>query len=191
MESSLGIAVMFIAVLMNIFVSSMLFKVAKETNSVSLYADGEHLRTDVYSSLGVLIGLVIIHYSGYYVLDPIIAIFVAIFIYRAGYNIVKRTWMDLLDHSLPEEDVQKIQNIINEYSGLAVLKENSLKARRVGPSNDIDIILQFPGETAICECHKICDEVENKIISLYPNCSISIHLEPICYRDNCQKECIK
>ena len=188
-ENELGIAVMLIAVIMNIIVSSLLFKTAKETNSISLYADGEHLRTDIYSSLGVLIGLVLINITGYKILDPIVAILVAVCIYRTGYTISKRTFMNLLDHSLPEEDIEKIKNIIADFSNSVTLKENSLKTRQVGPAQDIDMVLQFPNSTSICECHKICDEIENKILTIYKSSSISIHSEPVCYRKNCQNSC--
>lgn len=188
-ESSLGIIVMSIAIFMNFIVSSILFRVSKESNSISLYADGEHLRTDVYSSVGVLVGLILIKITGYTVLDPIIAILVAVFIYRTGYNISKRTMMDLLDYSLPNEDIQKIKRIITEFSSDSKLK--SIKARKVGPTLDIDIVLQFDGETSICECHKICDEIEKQIRKIYPNSSISTHSEPLCHKRNCQKTCDK
>ena len=190
-ENTLGIMVMFIAVVMNIIVSSLLFAVAKKSNSISLYADGEHLRTDVFSSLGVLIGLVLIKITGHAVLDPIIALFVAAFIYRAGYTISKRALMHLLDYSLPKEDIEKIKEIVNEFHGSVKLKENSIKARQIGPSTDIDLILQFPGDTPICACHNICDEIEKRIQTIYINSSISIHSEPICYNNNCQDNCEK
>ena len=190
-ENILGIGVMFIAVIMNILVSSLLFKVAKESDSISLFADGEHLRTDVYSSLGVLIGLILIKITGYSVLDPIIAISVAVLIFRAGGSIVKRTLSNLLDHSLPTDDIQHIEEIIKQYSDTAKLKRNSIKARQVGPTKDIDMILQFPKETTLCDCHKICDEIEDKIRKIYPKCSISIHSEPLCYKKSCQKHCVK
>ena len=190
-ENTLGIAVMFIAVILNIFVSSLLFKVAKETNSISLYADGEHLRTDVYSSLGVLLGLILIKITGYSILDPVIAILVAVIIFKAGYTISQKAVSNLLDHSLPDENIDKIKKLIKEHSGIATLKKQSLKARQVGPTKDIDMILQFPDNTSICECHKICDEIEKQIQILYPHCSISIHSEPICYKKNCQKTCDK
>lgn len=188
-ENILGISVMFLAVIMNIFVSSMLFKVAKESGSISLYADGEHLRTDVYSSLGVLVGLILIKITGYGVLDPIIAILAAVFIYRAGYTLSKKALMNLLDHSLPDEDIEKIKVIVNSYSNSVKLKENSLRTRQAGPLKDIDLILQFPQNTSICECHKICDEIEEQIQKLYFNSSISIHSEPECYNKNCQNSC--
>ena len=180
---------MLIAVIFNIVVSSLLFKVSKETNSISLYADGEHLRTDIYSSLGVLIGLVLIKVTGYAILDPIIAILVAVIIFRAGYSISKKASSNLLDHSLPDENIENIKQIIEKYLSIATLKKDSLKARQVGPTKDIDLILQFKDDTSICECHKVCDEIENQITKLYPNCSISIHAEPVCYKKNCQKLC--
>lgn len=185
-ENTIGIIVMGIAVVMNTLISSLLFRVAKQSNSISLYADGEHLRTDVYSSLGVFVGLILIKVTGHSILDPIIAILVAVVIYRAGYSILKQTLMHLLDHSLPKEDIEKIEQIVHNNIGLAALKENGIKARRVGPTMDIDLILQFPQETTICECHKICDDIEKKIQEVYVNSSISIHSEPVCYKNNCK-----
>ena len=188
-ENILGISVMFLAVIMNTFVSTVLFKVAKESGSISLYADGEHLRTDVYSSLGVLIGLILIKITGYGVLDPIIAILAAVIIYRAGYTLSKKALMNLLDHSLPDDDIEKIKEIVNEFSGSVKLKENSLRTRQAGPLKDIDLILQFPQNTSICECHKICDRIEEQLRKIYLNPSISIHSEPECYNKDCQNSC--
>ena len=190
-ENNLGIFVMSVAIVLNIIVSSLLFKVAKESNSISLYADGEHLRTDVYSSFGVLIGLILIKITGHSILDPIIAILVAVIIFKAGQSISKKAARNLLDHSLPEENIDKIKKIIKHCSENVTLKRNGIKARQVGPTKDIDLILQFPEDTSICECHKVCDEIEKQIQSIYPNCSISIHAEPACYKRNCQKVCVK
>lgn len=188
-ENLLGITVMAIAVIMNFVVSSYIFKVAKSSDSISLYADGQHLRTDVYSSFGVLIGLFLIKITGYSVLDPIIAILVAVFIFRTGHFITNKSWMNLLDHSLPEEDIKQIEQIINNYSDTTKLKKHGIKARRLGPTKDINLTLQFKKDTTICDCHKICDEIEQNIRKIYPNCSISIHAEPMCYRKNCKNKC--
>ncbi|MBQ7450165.1 cation transporter [bacterium] len=185
-ESNIGIAVMFLAVLMNFIVSTLLFKTAKESNSISLYADAEHLRTDIYSSLGVFFGLILIKVTGYSVLDPIIAILVAGFIYKTGLNLSKKACQNLLDHSLSEKDLEKIKEILNGFKNKITLKENGIKARQVGPSTDIDLVLQFPRNTSICECHKICDEVEKQIRKIYPYSSISIHSEPVCYNKTCE-----
>lgn len=190
-ESYMGIAVMTLAIILNIIVSSLLFRVANESDSISLYADGEHLKTDIYSSLGVLIGLVLIKITGHVSLDLVVAILVAGIIFKTGYNISKKAGSNLLDHSLPDNDTSEIKKIIKAHSDCVKLKRGSLKARQVGPSKDIDMILQFPQDTSICECHKICDEIEKQIFSLYRDCSISIHSEPVCYKKNCSNNCDK
>ena len=190
-ENTFGIIVMLMAVVINYVVSSVLLKIAKESNSISLYADGEHLRTDVYSSAGVLVGLILIKLTGKGALDPIIAMLVAVLIYRTGYNISKKAWRNLMDHSLPAEDIDKIKSIIEKFSDCVKLKKNSIKTRQVGPSTDIDFILQFPEDTTICECHKICDKIEKNIRKIYVNSSISIHSEPVCYKKCCTKNCVR
>lgn len=190
-ENIIGISVMLVAVIVNILISTLLFRIAKESNSIALYADGEHLRTDVFSSLGVMLGLILIKVTGYAVLDPIIAILVAALIYRTGYTISKQALRNLLDYSLPKCDIDNIKEIITKYSDNIRLKKNSLKARQTGPTVDIDFILQFPDNTTLCECHSICDNIEKQIQKIYKNSSISIHAEPICYKKNCYKKCEK
>lgn len=160
-DTTLGICVMLFAVVANIFVSSYLFKVAEKSDSVSLHADGEHLRTDVFSSLGVLLGLVLIKVTGIPVLDPIIAILVAIFVLKAGFEISKKTLNNLLDGTLPTEDIETIKNIINSYNNECLRGYKDLKARRSGPSKDIEITMLFPENMTISDCHKICDDIEN------------------------------
>ena len=179
-EPTLGIIVMGISVIANFIVSSVLFHTAKKSNSVSLYADGEHLRTDIYSSLGVLVGLVLIKITGLHILDPIIAIIVAIFIFKAGFDISKTTLNNLLDGSLPKEDLEHIEKIINSFTDKGILGYKNLKTRRVGPSSNIEIILLFPKNMTILECHDICDNIEAEITKELGNCSVSIHAEPDC-----------
>ena len=177
-DTTLGIAVMLFAVVANIFVSSYLFRVAKKSDSVSLHADGEHLRTDVYSSLGVLFGLVLIKITGIALLDPLIAVLVAIFVLKAGFEISKETLNNLLDGALPSEDIEAIKNIINSYNNECLKGYKNLKARRSGPSKDIEITMLFPENMTISACHKICDDVESLIQQKLGNCNILIHAEP-------------
>lgn len=184
-DTTLGIAVMLFAVVANIFVSSYLFRVAKKSDSVSLHADGEHLRTDVYSSLGVLFGLVLIKITGIALLDPLIAVLVAIFVLKAGFEISKETLNNLLDGALPSEDIEAIKNIINSYNNECLKGYKNLKARRSGPSKDIEITMLFPENMTISACHKICDDVESLIQQKLGNCNILIHAEPkICHKCN-------
>ncbi len=183
MDTTLGIYVMLFAVVSNILVSTYLFYVAKKSNSVSLFADGEHLRTDVYSSLGVMAGLILIKVTGINILDPLIAILVALFIVKAGYSISKETLNNLLDGSLPAKDLKVIEDIINSYDNEKVKGYKNLKARRSGPSTDIEITIKFPNDMTIYDCHKICDEIEALIQSQLGASNITIHSEP----ENCAK----
>lgn len=175
-DASLGIGVMLFAVIANILVSSYLFHVAKKSNSISLFADGEHLRTDVYSSVGVMLGLILIKITGINILDPIIAILVALFILKTGFSTSKETLYNLLDGSLPSEDLKEIEEIINNYK--TCLGFSSVKGRRSGPAKDIEITLLFPKDMTIEKCHSICDEIEELIRNKLGSCTIIIHAEP-------------
>ncbi len=175
-NSMLGIYVMAFAVVANFMVSSYLFYVAKKADSVSLYADAEHLRTDIFSSLGVLIGLILIKITDIVILDPIIAIIVAIIIIKAGYSISKETLNNLLDGSLPEEDMKKIESILENNISIKGYKD--LKTRKVGQCKDIEITIFFEPNLTIAQCHKICDEIEEEIAKSFTNITIIIHPEP-------------
>lgn len=177
-ESYLGIIVMGIAVIANFLVSSYLFHVAKKTNSISLYADGEHLRTDIWSSLGVLIGLILIKITGLLILDPIIAIIVALIILKTGISISKTTLNNLLDASLPNEDLEKIAKVINKFKTEGLCGYKDLKGRSVGPGKQIELTLLFPKNMTIENCHNICDKIETEIKQDLGSCNISIHAEP-------------
>ena len=105
-----GVVVMLVSAVVNIFVSRQLFKVGKATDSIALQADAWHLRTDVYTSLGVMVGLLVIWVAGLvrpeldlFWIDPVIAIFVALLILKTAWDLTRESARDLLDVSLPGE----------------------------------------------------------------------------------------
>ncbi|MDD1713251.1 MAG: cation diffusion facilitator family transporter, partial [Methanoregulaceae archaeon] len=114
----MGIAVMGISALANWYVSHRLFIVAKQSESIALESDAWHLRTDVYTSLGVFIGLVLIKLTGITIFDPLFALAVAVVIIKAAYDLTKRSLSDLIDHSIPEGDEKRIREIICEHSSI-------------------------------------------------------------------------
>lgn len=175
-EPFLGICVMGFSVLANFVVSWYLFRIAKASDSVSLFADAEHLRTDIYSSLGVLFGLVLIKITGYSILDPIIAIIVAGVIIKAGLAISKETLNNLLDGSLPEIELNKIENILNNNKFIKGYK--NLKARKSGQYKSIEITIFFEPDMTISQCHEICDDIELKIGEELNFVNVIIHSEP-------------
>lgn len=175
-ESELCIFAMTFAVLANIIVSKCLFFVAKKSNSVSLYADAEHLRTDVFSSLGVLLGLIAIKITGLTILDPIIAIIVAGIIFKAGYTIMKQTLNNLLEGSISKNEMEEITKILDTFQNIKGYKD--LKARNIGPMIKMELTVLFDNDMKIYDCHKICDEIEHAISNKIGNISIIIHSEP-------------
>ena len=175
-EPTIGIFVMAFAVLANFLVSRYLFYVARKSDSVSLYADAQHLSTDIYSALGVLIGLVLIKITGITALDPIIAIIVALIILKAGFSISKETLNNLLDGSIPAGDIQKIEEIIKKNNVIKGYK--NIKGRKSGQYKEIEMTLLFNPDMKLQCCHAICDQIENEIKSIMDNVSIIIHAEP-------------
>lgn len=177
-NSLLGIAVMFVSVITNIAVSTYLMKVAKNTDSIALYSDAQHLRTDILSSLTVFIGLIIIEYTGLHIIDSIIAVIVAMIIMHTGYKICKEAMNDILDGSLPNCDIQKIKNILKKYQDKDIAGVKELKTRKAGKDKDIVIALFVDGNMCIRDAHILCDKLENEIESELGNTKITIHLEP-------------
>lgn len=177
-NANIGLPVMFFSVVVNILVSAYLFKVAKKTGSTALYADGEHLRTDIYSSLAVFIGLLCVKITGNIIFDPIIAILVAMIIFVAGYKICETAKNSLLDTSLSKEENEKIVEIINRNLGEGIISLKSLRTRQAGVKKNIEITLIVQKDMHISTSHKLCDKIEAEIESSLQSTDISIHLEP-------------
>jgi cation diffusion facilitator family transporter len=170
----IGFIVMFISAGVNIFVSRKLYKVAKETDSIALEADALHLKTDVYTSFGVGIGLLLIWITGLYYLDPIVAILVALFIFRESYFLLKNAFFPLVDTAMAENEIQVIKTYLqNRY-----LRFHDLKTRKAGHFRFADIHLELPQNLSLKEVHDICDEVENELKQKIKNLEINIHVEP-------------
>ena len=175
-DSMSGIYVMAFAVVANFLVSRYLFYVAKKSDSVSLLADAEHLSTDIFSSLGVLVGLVLIKITGIAALDPIIALIVALIILKAGFSISKETLNNLLDGSLPAEDITKIEEILKKNSVIKGYK--NIKGRKSGQYKDVELTLLFNPDMKISCAHNVCDQIENEIKSSLGQVNTIIHAEP-------------
>ncbi len=176
-DSTVGIYVMAFAMLANIIASSYSLYVAKKSNSISLYADAQHLKTDVYSSLGVLLGLIAIKITGINILDAIIALIVAGIIFKAGFLITKQTLNNLLDGSISYKQIDKITEIIEKCKDIKGYK--NLKARNLGPMISIEMTIFVDDDMKISICHKICDKIEKEIKDKIGNASVIIHAEPI------------
>ena len=177
-NSILGITVMSISVIANIAVSLYLFKVAKETDSIAVYSDAQHLNTDIFSSLTVLIGLLIIKYTGLHILDSLIAVIVAMIILQTGIKICKKTYDDLMDASLPDEEISLINSTISNHFNNDNSAIKDIKTRKSGKRKEINITLYVNGNMTVNHAHDLCDRLEKEIENELGNTEITIHVEP-------------
>jgi cation diffusion facilitator family transporter len=171
---AIGSVVMLVSALVNTIVAKKLYKVANETNSVALEADALHLKTDVYTSLGVAAGLGLIIITGINWLDPVVAILVALFIIRESYSLMKKAFTPLLDTAWAEEEISELRNTLN---GLEV-NYHDLRTRVAGNYRFVDIHIQIPQDESVGRAHQYCDTIENELTSKYQNLTVTIHVEP-------------
>lgn len=185
-----GLLIMAISMIVNYWVSSKLYDVAKSTGSHALEADALHLRADIWTSAGVFIGLVIIRITGLYWLDPVIAIAVALVVFKAGFSMTMKSVYELTDVSLPAEEAAAIRDIVKNHP--AVIAFHQLRTRRSGSNRQIDMHLVLQKDMNLAKAHAVCDEIESKIKSQFSPCDVVIHLEPCDYLDgfsSCPSEC--
>ena len=179
-----GVGVMLVSAIANILVSHKLFTVGKETESPALQADGWHLRTDVYTSAGVMIGLGLI-WLGKLVLpgldlrwmDPVAAIAVALLIIKTSYRLTIESGKDLMDASLPSEEEQWIRDYVKGL-GPVVQGFHRLRTRKAGSHRFVQFHLLVSGDMSVEESHSLNDSIVVAIKERLRNCNVTIHIEP-------------
>jgi cation diffusion facilitator family transporter len=185
----MGAVVMAVSAIANYFVSLHLMSVASRTDSVALEADAMHLRTDVYTSVGVLAGLIVIKLTGVALLDPIVAIGVALLIIKAAYGLAKNAFFPILDVKLPDAEEQIILEVLKGYPA-EVLEFHKLRTRKSGHIRQIDMHLMVPKGCTVGEAHSLSHEITRQIEKRLPDSQILVHIEPCrgeC--DGCQAKC--
>lgn len=172
-----GIAVMLFSALVNTIVASVLYKVAKREDSVALEADALHLKTDVYTSLGVGGGLLLIKFTGVALLDPIVAILVALLIVKEGWHLTRNAFTPLLDASLPASEQVLIKETLERYKD-KIIDFHGLKTRKSGNARFIDLHLTVLGDLTVAESHALSKEVELELQHVLKNVDVNIHIDP-------------
>lgn len=177
-----GIAVMAVSAVVNLLVSRRLMRVARETDSVALEADAMHLTTDVYTSVGVVAGLIGIRLTGWEWLDPVVAILVAFLIIKAAYRLTLQAFLPLLDVKLPSAEEEAIVAIIESHAQ-EYIEFHKLRTRKAGAERHIDLHMVVPRHRPVDQVHEFCHHIADDIEERYPNTHVMIHVEP------CQDDC--
>jgi len=178
-----GILVMALSSFVNLAVSQLLFKVGNATDSIAIKVDAWHLRTDVYTSMGVMGGLALIWFIellwvGRHVhwIDPVIAIIVALLIVKAAYDLTMQSLGDLLDGSLPGRENDKIAGLIKGQAGVISFK--NLRTRKAGASRFIEFDILVGAEMSVEKAHLLTDYITADIERELANATVTIHIEP-------------
>lgn len=170
----IGSAVMMISAIINFFISRLLYKVAKETHSVALEADALHLKTDVYTSLGVAVGLGLILLTGVHWLDPVVAIMVAFLIIKESYTLLRKAFLPLLDEAWEDDEIEDLESSLKELN----VKYHELRTRIAGNYRFVDLHLEIPKDQSVESAHRYCDMVEEVLTQKFENLNVTIHVEP-------------
>jgi cation diffusion facilitator family transporter len=174
-----GIVVLAFSTVANLAVSAWLFRRARATQSAALEGDAAHLRTDAYTSLGVLVGLVLVHFTGAEWLDPVVALAIAAAIVVTGLRIVARAWGVLVDEALPDAELAAIREAIGAFAAQGVVGYHKLRTRRAGARRYVDLHLQFRPGTTLEDAHAIAHALQDEIAGRLPGrVDVLIHLEP-------------
>ena len=188
-QLGLGALVMAASAVINFLVSARLFAVARKSGSVAVEADGHHLRTDVWTSLGVLAGIGLIRLTGVHILDPIAAFVVAGLILITAWRITKKSFGDLLDRRLPNGEERRIAEIVREDHP-HWLEFHRLRTRRAGGQRHIDLHVVTCRDIPVEMAHRLTEDLEDDIRREFPGAEIITHVEA-CERpeEECDDAC--
>jgi len=173
----IGFAVMLVSAIVNFFVSIRLYRIANEEHSIALEVDALHHKVDVYTSLGVAIGLFLIWITKLTILDPIIAICIALFILYEATTMMIRAFQPLMDAKLSDEEIATIRRVMDTHNSVFV-DFHDLRTRRAGETKHIDLHLTIPQKMTVKEFHDFSDHLENDLKKALQNTKVLIHAEP-------------
>ena len=174
---ALGLTLNGIATAINAAWSSVLLKHGRADRSPALTAQGWHLITDVMTSLGVIVGLLLATATGWQILDPLLAAAVAAYILWAGGRIIRDSVSGLMDEAVDAEVAREIRAVISSTAGGA-LEAHDIKTRTAGPATFIEFHLVVPGHMSVAEAHEISDRVERALETAIPGSATLVHIEP-------------
>ncbi len=173
-----GLAISLLASFINGGVAWVLLRAGRRHGSIVLEADGRHLLTDVWTSVGVLVGLGLVWATGRHWLDPVIALVVAANILWTGVDLVRRSFNGLMDHALPAAEQARARAAIEAHLG-PHMAYHALRTRQAGSRRFVDFHLLVPGRSTVQEAHALTGRIEAALREALPGLEVTVHIEPI------------
>jgi cation diffusion facilitator family transporter len=177
-QVGLGLGVSVVASAINLGVSLVLMRAARQYDSITLKANAHHLMTDVWTSVGVLLGVGLVVLTGWLWLDPVVALAVAANIVWTGTRIVHASVQGLMDVALPADEQEKIRSVLDGYVGDEV-HYHALRTRQSGPRRFVSVHILVPGAWSVMQGHQLVERIEADLRDTLPLLSVLTHLEPL------------
>ena len=174
-----GLALTAVASVINLAAGLALIRAGRRHRSITLEADGRHLMTDVWTSAGVLLGVALALATGWLVLDPLVALAVAVHIIWAGVGLMRRSVSGLLDGAIPQADRAEIDKLFIEYSRRYGISFHALLTRRAAARRFITFHMLVPDEWSVAQAHRLSEEIEERVRELVDGAHVTTHIEPI------------
>ena len=178
-QIGIGVTISVIASLVNLVVAKILLDAGKKHASITLEADGHHLMTDVWTSGGIVLGIILVAVTGWQILDPIIALAVSVNIVYTGIQLIRRSVAGLMDASLLPEEMEAVENVLDKYRQEHEINFHALRTRQAGARHFITVHVLVPGEWTVHDAHHIAEDIEADIRAVVQNSVAFTHLEPI------------
>ncbi len=173
-----GLLLLAVATTLNLGVGLLLVRTGRRHRSITLEADGQHLLTDVWTSVGVLVGIAVVYFTGLTWLDPVIALVVGANILFTGYKLVRRSVVGLLDGTLPPDEVSRVSEALAEVARDPRVNVAQLRTRESGRQRFVYATVTVPGEWTVDRSHDLADQVEEAVDAALPGTTTFVHIEP-------------
>ena len=175
----LGLTLSAAATAINFGAALVLIRAGRANQSITLEADGKHLMTDVWTSIGVIAGVALVFVTGWLRLDPLVALAVAVHIVWTGVGLVRRSVSGLLDAAISRNDQNEVTKLFAEYAKRYGVAFHALRTRQAGARRFVSFHLLVPDAWTVAQAHQLSEEIEARMRSMVPNASIFTHIEPI------------
>ena len=178
-QVGLGLAVSVVAALLNLGVAVVLMRAARTHRSATLQASSHHLMTDVWTTGGVLVGVCAVVLTGWLVLDPLVAIAVAVNIVWTGGRILRESVAGLMDAALPAAEQQVLHELLKGYVAVEGIDYHALRTRRAGAHRFVSVHVLVPPEWSVQQGHDLLERIEADMRRALPPITVDTHLEPL------------
>ncbi len=186
-QVGLGLAISMVAAVLNLAVAVVLLRAGRQHRSLALVADGKHLLTDVWTSVGVVVGVALVAFTGWGPLDPLVAIAVGVNILVTGGRLVWRSGTSLMDAAIPDSERVAVQEVLDAYE-MDGVRFHALRSRVAGRRRFVTVHLLVPGSWTVQQGHDLAEQVERDLQAAVPHLTVHTHLEPLedpaSYRDD-------